>query len=424
MNEVQGPWLASCMGIFFGWAFLAWLVRVWAKLRTHVWTLDDYAICGSMLATLLHVRDKSTDGKSHQPPMTIKAETDRRQNLYLGQVFYIISLGLGRVSAALFIAYISDSGPHIQPAQSLAVVTVLWTASSLLVICMRGNIAQPWKVLDGSHGMFRRWLGVEVSGIFIELVLCGMAAHLVWGIQLKTSKRILVICAFGARLLYANIYPPPDHQPSSILTPVPRVVVLVAARLGFLDPRVNTGPARGATMADFLTEACVHFSIIAGSSATTLKPLLMSFYPAHLEPAEASTSGTRCKQRTRGRAIDYRLERTKPAILTMGSRTCNIISIHRAAVSDITRWPMTQGSSLKTPAPPVVESGNENGTRAARSSTRLHSNSGVQVRQWDAIPGTLRSGGAPRMPPGSSTSDDSGRMMIQKTEVMEKECVR
>ncbi|KAM3436148.1 hypothetical protein MY4824_004453 [Beauveria thailandica] len=420
MKEVQGPWLASCMGIFFGWAFLAWLVRVWAKLRTHVWTLDDYAICGSMLATLLHVVFVSNairhgygqefDALSTSSvtqvqtasrinhPMTIKAETDRRQNLYLGQIFYIISLGLCRVSAALFIAYISDSGPHIQPAQSLAVVTVLWTASSLLVICMRGSIAQPWKVLDGSHDMFRRWLGVEVSGIFIELVLWGMAAHLVWGIQLKTSKRILVICAFGARLL---------------------VVVLVAARLAFLDPRVNTGPARGATMADFLTEACVHVSIIAGS-ATTLKPLFMSFCPAHLEPAEASTSGTRCKQRTRGRAIDYRLERTKPAILTMGNRTCNIISIHRAAVSD---RPMGQGS-LKTPAPPVVESGTENGTRAARSSTHLHSNSGVEVRQWDAIPGTLRSGGAPRTPPGSSTSDDSGRMMIQKTEVMEKECVR
>ncbi|OAA37815.1 hypothetical protein BBO_07523 [Beauveria brongniartii RCEF 3172] len=378
MKEIQGPWLASCMGIFFGWAFLAWLVRVWAKLRTHVWTLDDHAICGSM-------RDKSTDGKSHRP-MTIKAETDQLQNL---------------VSAALFIAYISNSGPHIQPAQSLAVVTALWTASSLLAICIRGDIAQPWKVLDGSYIMFRRWLGIEVSGIFIELVLWGMAAHLVWGIQLKTSKRILVICAFGARLL---------------------VVVLVAVRLVFLDPRVNTGPARGATIADFLTEACVHLSIIAGS-ATTLKPLLMSFYPAHMEPAEASTFGTRSKQRTRARDIDYRLERTKPAILTIGHRTCDRISIHRAAVSDITWRPMGQGT-LNTPAPPVVESGNENGTGAARSSTRLHKNSGVEARQWDAIPGTIRSGGAPRTPPGSSTSDDSGRIMIQKPEVMEEECVR
>ncbi|KAF1731188.1 hypothetical protein CRV24_009267 [Beauveria bassiana] len=363
MKEIQGPWLATCMGIFFGWAFLAWLVRLWAKLRMHVWTLDDYAICGSM-------------------------------NLYASQIFYIVSLGLCRVSAALFIVYISHSGPHIQPAQSLAIITAVWTASSLLAICMRGNIAQPWKVLDGSYTMFRRWLGIEVSGIFIELVLWGMAAHLVWGIQLKTWKRILIICAFGARLL---------------------VVVLVAVRLVLLDPRVNTDPARGATMADFLTEACVHFSIISGS-ATTLKPLLMSFYPANLEPAETSTSGTRSKQRTRGRDIDYRRERTRPAILSIGNQTCNRISIHRAAVSDITWRPMGQGL-LNTPAP-VVESGNENGRPAARSSTRLHKNSDVDARQRDAISGIIRSGGASRTPPGSSTSDDSGRMMIQKTEVM------
>ncbi|KAM0665942.1 hypothetical protein ACQRIU_005286 [Beauveria bassiana] len=280
MKEIQGPWLASCMGIFFGWAFLAWLVRVWAKLRMHVWTLDDDAICGSM-------------------------------NLCASQIFYIVSLGLCRVSAALFIVYVSLSGPHNQPAQSLAIITAVWTVWSLLAICIRGNIAQPWKVLDGSYTMvcyytssaaaplrkkerncafskFRRWLGIEVSGIFIELMLWGMAAHLVWGIQLKTWKRILIICAFGARLL---------------------VVVLVAVRLVFLDPRVNTDPARGATMADFLTETCVHFSIIYGS-ATTLEPLLMSFYPTDLEPTEASTSGTRSKQWTRERDIDYRLERT------------------------------------------------------------------------------------------------------------------
>ncbi|KAH8707348.1 hypothetical protein HC256_010623 [Beauveria bassiana] len=395
MKEIQGPWLATCMGIFFGWAFLAWLVRLWAKLRMHVWTLDDYAICGSMLATLLHVVFVSNAIRhGYGQEFDALSTSSVTQNLYASQIFYIVSLGLCRVSAALFIVYISHSGPHIQPAQSLAIITAVWTASSLLAICMRGNIAQPWKVLDGSYTMFRRWLGIEVSGIFIELVLWGMAAHLVWGIQLKTWKRILIICAFGARLL---------------------VVVLVAVRLVLLDPRVNTDPARGATMADFLTEACVHFSIISGS-ATTLKPLLMSFYPANLEPAETSTSGTRSKQRTRGRDIDYRRERTRPAILSIGNQTCNRISIHRAAVSDITWRPMGQGL-LNTPAP-VVESGNENGRPAARSSTRLHKNSDVDARQRDAISGIIRSGGASRTPPGSSTSDDSGRMMIQKTEVM------
>ncbi len=49
MEDIQGAWLASGMGIFFGWAFLAWLVRVWAKVRTKAWTLDDYAISGSVV---------------------------------------------------------------------------------------------------------------------------------------------------------------------------------------------------------------------------------------------------------------------------------------------------------------------------------------------------------------------------------------
>lgn len=53
MEEIQGPWLASAMGIFFGWSFLAWLVRVWAKLRTQAWTLDDYAISGAVVCVPL-----------------------------------------------------------------------------------------------------------------------------------------------------------------------------------------------------------------------------------------------------------------------------------------------------------------------------------------------------------------------------------
>lgn len=49
MDEIKGAWLASAMGIFFGWTFLAWLVRAWAKARTHSWSLDDWAISASMV---------------------------------------------------------------------------------------------------------------------------------------------------------------------------------------------------------------------------------------------------------------------------------------------------------------------------------------------------------------------------------------
>lgn len=49
MDVIHGAWLASAMGIFFGWAVLAWIVRVWAKVRTKSWALDDYAISGAVV---------------------------------------------------------------------------------------------------------------------------------------------------------------------------------------------------------------------------------------------------------------------------------------------------------------------------------------------------------------------------------------
>lgn len=35
---------------------------------------------------------------------------------------------------------------------------MVWTAASLLVICIRGDISQPWTVLDGSVSMVSKIL--------------------------------------------------------------------------------------------------------------------------------------------------------------------------------------------------------------------------------------------------------------------------
>lgn len=75
------------------------------------------------------------------------------QGLYLAQLFYILSFGLCRAASALFIAYISHSGPHIKPAQAVAVATAVWTVASALAICIRGDISHPWTVLDGTSKM-------------------------------------------------------------------------------------------------------------------------------------------------------------------------------------------------------------------------------------------------------------------------------
>ncbi|KAJ3485916.1 hypothetical protein NLG97_g6722 [Lecanicillium saksenae] len=391
MEEIKGAWLASAMGIFFGWAFLAWLVRVWAKLRTQAWTLDDYAISGSVLAAFLHLvfvsyairhgYGKELDTLSDSNVIAIQT------GLYLAHILYVISFGLCRAASATFIAYISHSGPHIKPAQVVAIVTVVWTVASTLAIGIRGNLAHPWTVLDGSSAMFIRWIAIEVTGIVIELTLWGMAAHLVWGIQLKVSKRIMIICAFGTRLL---------------------VVPFLVARVVFLDPTMNTGPAHSATMADLLTEACIHFSILAGS-ATALKPLLTSFYATH--PAmdmTTSTTGLRSKDRSGGDPY-YRLETVKPAVMNNNQGgTSRKVVINRAAATDIT-WQASAGSHQAS-----AYSRSDNNS-ASRSVTNSRADNGSGHRRRDTLTGALKSGRIQKEQHVSSHSDDSGRMIIQKT---------
>ncbi|XWW96336.1 hypothetical protein V2A60_004309 [Cordyceps javanica] len=419
MEEVQGAWLASAMGIFFGWAFLAWLVRVWAKLRTKAWGLDDYAISGSLLAALLHIvfLFHAIAHGYGKPFHTLSASSITRvqTGLYLAQIFYIVSFGLCRVAAALFIAYISQAGPHIQPARLAAVVTVLWTVISLLAISIRGDRSRPWEVLDGSNDMFSRWLGTEITGIVIELVLWGIAAHLVWGIQLKLSRRIIIICAFGARLL---------------------VVPFVIARLVLLSPQINTGADRSATMADLVTEACVHFSIISGS-ATALKPLLTSFYSTHpaaaaVELTASTSSGLRCKDGHHDSY--YRLETFRPAGLDQknsdggGAGGKKKVVINRATARDITWQTVPQeprshhasSASSKSRASNSVSRSVTNSRTSnsapPRSLTSARADEGGLSRKRDTLTEALKTGLVGRKESHvSSESDDSGRMIIQKT---------
>jgi uncharacterized membrane protein (UPF0136 family) len=46
-----------------------------------------------------------------------------------------------------------------------------------------------------------RWIAVEVVGLALEVALWLMSLSLVWGLQMKLTKRILILGAFGGRLL-------------------------------------------------------------------------------------------------------------------------------------------------------------------------------------------------------------------------------
>lgn len=173
------------------------------------------------------------------------------QALYGSQLCYVVSLGLTKMSTAFFIGHLSRYAPHFRISYILAAASGLWTVASTILIALRGNLSRPWATYDGSEALvgfihipsyltllslntpqYVRWIAIEAVGLVVEVALWGYSIDIVWGLQMKISKRILILCAFACRLLY--IYP---YLPSSShhLTR-DRLIPIIGIRLFYLSP--------------------------------------------------------------------------------------------------------------------------------------------------------------------------------------------
>jgi hypothetical protein len=81
---------------------------------------------------------------------------------------------------------------------------------------------------------------IESGGLAIEAILWGLSVSLVWGLQMRLSKRVLVLGAFGSRLL---LFP------------------LVVFRLRYLAPEVNTYGTITSILPQVLTEATLEYAV-------------------------------------------------------------------------------------------------------------------------------------------------------------------
>ena len=140
------------------------------------------------------------------------------QALFTAQIFYIIAVGLSKVSTAFFIGRLTRYAPQIRLSYILAAMSGVFIIAGILVITLRGDLSHPWTTLDGSEALVRlqsnlsssflkcpkfvRWIAVEAVGLVIEAAIWVLSINLVWGLHMKLEKRILILSAFGCRLMY------------------------------------------------------------------------------------------------------------------------------------------------------------------------------------------------------------------------------
>jgi len=223
---------------------------------------------------------------------TLLANRSITQALFTGQLSYIVSVGLTRVSTAFFVRHLTRHLPQVRMSYILVAVSGVWTAVSTLVVALRPNIARPWATLDGTEALVgliqllwpldllqpnspqhSRWIAVEATGLAIEVALWALSISLIWSLQMKIQKRVLILSAFGCRLLYIAHLPSPSRK----LTQLLRLIPIVAIRLFYLSPSRNHNPTVTSILPHIWTEGALEYAIIS-TSVTSLKPFLRPFH--------------------------------------------------------------------------------------------------------------------------------------------------
>ena len=73
--------------------------------------------------------------------------------LYASQILYLASISLTKISTSFFNARLTRDDKNIRFAHAWTGVCGAWGIASILVVAIRGDIAQPWSAVDGSSSM-------------------------------------------------------------------------------------------------------------------------------------------------------------------------------------------------------------------------------------------------------------------------------
>ena len=77
-----------------------------------------------------------------------------QQALYISQIFYVVAIGLTRVSTSFFTGrFLTRDQRNIQIAHVLTAVFAVLAVTCILVVALRGQLTEPWETLDGSETM-------------------------------------------------------------------------------------------------------------------------------------------------------------------------------------------------------------------------------------------------------------------------------
>ncbi|EFQ99092.1 hypothetical protein MGYG_02106 [Nannizzia gypsea CBS 118893] len=125
------------------------------------------------------------------------------RTLLLSGVFFLLGLLLAKVSLILLIRrlFSPDMRMHIMACDAVLAMSILWGIGSILGALINCSPTGMMAFNDGAcKDIVLRWQIIGTLDAFTELVIFGVALSVVWGIQMRASRKGRVLMAFIPRL--------------------------------------------------------------------------------------------------------------------------------------------------------------------------------------------------------------------------------
>jgi hypothetical protein len=139
---------------------------------------------------------------------------------YVSNLFFVVSLGLSKISVAFLILRLTPQKEHRQVFLVITSLIGAWTVASTFAVALQCNLSHPWILIQESCPravlqpmilisskdckltpmQLLRWQVISGFDIAFELCLVGMTIYLIWGLQTSLETKMTVVFSFGLRL--------------------------------------------------------------------------------------------------------------------------------------------------------------------------------------------------------------------------------
>ncbi|OAA39933.1 hypothetical protein ISF_09835 [Cordyceps fumosorosea ARSEF 2679] len=202
----KSPLIQILAWMFLVIAVLACVARTGTKLymvkrlKAEDWfaIVATIAACGQYIA---QVAGGYQGLGKHVADLTPDRVNGALKGQYASDVFFIASLFCAKIATAMMTTSISQRS-HRRIIQAIELLIALWAVTGILVVLFQCQLPSPWFYIE--RKCIQRvafWTCFSVVNIITDLLLIGIMVENVRRIQTSWSKKVLVICVFGSRIL-------------------------------------------------------------------------------------------------------------------------------------------------------------------------------------------------------------------------------